>query len=394
MTTAKQIMYTIKLCTLFLIFVSCKKVREGQLFDTNVLTQKATLWIDKKISKYENTRDKNNVGLLQKNLDFKNAKVEERDENFDLLVIPVFDEFLTKKALDVNSTLNLILVMGKDQEIRFGYIVYYLPEDGKKIPLLSSRIFSDIFKQNPISIEGKFRFLDITGGILSQLHYKDGKYSYGQLKNGNDKKSLNNVNKLKNMAEGGPICTNWYLVTTYYYSDGSTEEMWYYIGTTCVDDCENYLLPCNLNGGGGNGDEGEPQEIIENISETSSEVHDPVLEQAPDGSSLSVETYGPFVTNHQAAITRIANTREVVAVYVYPTTLNNGTVDILDMYGRPTRRVASVFENAYNPHAVGVNGRTVSIQWRWSIICRWFWPTIPYEAPSEYWNNTKNAQRS
>jgi hypothetical protein len=53
-------------------------------------------------------------------------------------------------------------------------------------------------------------------------------------------------------------CIDWYLVTTYYNADGSSESTWHYISTTC--NCEqtriaaggrSYRLNCSGGGGGG-----------------------------------------------------------------------------------------------------------------------------------------------
>ncbi len=74
---------------------------------------------------------------------------------------------------------------------------------------------------------------------------------------------------VQNVPEQGD-CTDWYWVTTYYYADGTYEEVWEYLYTTCD------------NGGGGSGD--NPPNNSYDVDYTTSSSEDNTSEpETPDG---------------------------------------------------------------------------------------------------------------
>lgn len=86
------------------------------------------------------------------------------------------------------------------------------------------------------------------------------------------------------------MCINWYLITTYYYTDGSSEETKEYVGTTCdsgggVD----YLTPCpDCSGGGSESNETE-HEITTDFTSTQNE--EAYTEEDSDGGGYVLITY-------------------------------------------------------------------------------------------------------
>ena len=105
----------------------------------------------------------------------------------------------------------------------------------------------------PSGDDGILNILTVTGTWLAKLETKNGKlYSIGNITT----KDSKNSNKVTNVAD----CTDWYLVTTYYYSDGSTYETWEYLGTTCSD-CNDpaYMNLCPDDGGGGSSGGTDPE---------------------------------------------------------------------------------------------------------------------------------------
>jgi len=112
----------------------------------------------------------------------------------------------------------------------------------KQVP---NNTFNEIFnKTKKINCSGEFQFLSITGHREYQMEYKNGNlFSFGTM-------------KIKQTATGiakTTDCSEWWLITTIYYGDGTTEVIEQYLGTTCDDCGSSYPATCDDNGGGGGG---------------------------------------------------------------------------------------------------------------------------------------------
>lgn len=88
-----------------------------------------------------------------------------------------------------------------------------------------------------------YHFLTVAGSRKFDMTYKKNKLyslSIPIAKNKSGEKSLNST-----------ICIDWYLVTTYYYPNGTWQQVEEYIGKTCGD-CDDtfYLNLCSASGGG------------------------------------------------------------------------------------------------------------------------------------------------
>lgn len=179
-------------------------------------TQKVTV-INAKASA---TNQNANIDLLEENLDFVAARTERLDNNLDFLIVPIKDEVINRKNLDKNSILTLLLITDKSGKINSGSIVYFLPSEGKKHVSIPQNTFSNMFSGygNRVALDGMYKILTPTGRCISQFGIKNGKlFSAGQVQQKNKAK--------ENPQKPSARCTDWYLVTTYYWSDGSTTEM-------------------------------------------------------------------------------------------------------------------------------------------------------------------------
>jgi hypothetical protein len=211
-----------------------------------------------------------NVDLLEQNLDFTAARIEQLDDRIDFLIVPIKDELITKKKLDKNSTLTLLLITDKLGKISSGSIVYFLPSDNQKHALLPQNTFSNMFTQKKVVLDGMYKMLTPSGRWISQFGIKNGKLvSYGEPRPSNKAGKIN---------QKTTTCIDWYLITTYYYTDGTIEETKEYLGTTCGDciSTDGYAYFCqNPDGSGGGGGTSDPDpnqpENIESVQEVVSE---------------------------------------------------------------------------------------------------------------------------
>ena len=120
-------------------------------------------------------------------------------------------------------------------------------------------------------------------------------------------------------------CTDWYLVTTYYYLDGSKEETWEYVGTTC-EDCidSSYQSICESEdgaGGGGGGTEYQNQTVFEGYDQIQTVSTEAAY--SPDDEEIS----GP--TDNQLDVPMVSTNWFAGAKYKYYTIGTSSLGDLL-----------------------------------------------------------------
>lgn len=185
--------------------------------------------------------------------------------------------------LDEKSILNLLIVQSSSGKLRWSSVISYLPEDGISQSQLSKKTVQNIINGEQVSDNGMFKFIDLKGNLQYQIEYRSGKlHSFGKPA----RQDLAQIKKSKSTAasEG---CIDWYLVTTYYYSDGSTSVESEYLFTTCDQDSD---------GGGGGGDGGEnpdPEEPNDQEITVSGSSNISESDYQPEDFELPVETDNP-----------------------------------------------------------------------------------------------------
>jgi hypothetical protein len=339
--------------------------------------QKINTWLES--HKSANSPNKSeNLMLMESNLDFPSASIESRNENDDLITIPVKDELLTRKGLDKNYLVNLLVVRSKSGRIRWGTVVCFLSADGKKPAALKKNTFQNIFNSKPVEQDGKYKFLSLTGRLMYVLEYKNHKlFSHGSLQT-----------KSGNTQAGSPAlkvnsdCTDWYLVTTYYYSDGSTEETWDYIGTTC-NGCDDgmYMGFCPDGGGGGGGggssDDPVDQTYTTSVSDSSTEENytDDDNGYMDDGTSLSgpsSPSYQLIAYTHYAEETRDGNTGMIEYVTMYNTTASPMSALYYDVNRVAVTRTLTLLGH-FNTYSITGGGFAVSLSWSCDVNGRYIY---------------------
>jgi hypothetical protein len=125
-----------------------------------------------------------------------------------------------------------------------GNIMLYIPEVRNDLGSNFTNFqFSKILDQGESEIDGKFIFKSIFDKYLYAIEIRNGKqiaFAEMRPKNGLDK-----------MRQSDETCIHWYLITTYYFADGTTDTTEEYVGTTCYGSCQPNELCDVLEGGGG-----------------------------------------------------------------------------------------------------------------------------------------------
>jgi hypothetical protein len=231
------------------IFFACKKnIPDHPLFNTKAYQEKINTWLDDQ-KRMDAPIKSENVESLKNSLDFENVRSETLNAEKQLLVIPVKDVFKGEHNIRANEEPILLITLDATGRILQGKLVLYQPEANQKtkIPL---NTFSDIYNNRDLQISGMFKFLSVSGGWLYQIGYKSGKgNSYGVVRKKKDV-AVPAVNNRTDAIE----CTDWFLDTTYFYPDGTTETTTVYLGRTCRIDCgSDYQSFCPPDDGSGSG---------------------------------------------------------------------------------------------------------------------------------------------
>jgi hypothetical protein len=122
-----------------------------------------------------------------------------------------------------------------------GNIIQFIAEPGKSRSIPENS-FSKIFNYQKLDCDGQFAVLSLSDKFLYQMKYEDGSlHSVGVAEPKKHSTAANGPDP--DPIGPAPICTDWYLVTTYYYLDGTTEQTEQYLYTTCE----------SSGGGGGSG---------------------------------------------------------------------------------------------------------------------------------------------
>jgi len=296
----KIIRHKIRIYFYFFLFnvllIACKKtdlVSKNPVDNSDNVAEKVSSYLESQKIKTSNARTTSgnrnaNIDVLEGSLDFNAFRTEPLDNRRNLLIVPIKDELIVKKNLEANSTLCLLLITDKKGKIGSGSIVYFLPADGKKRALLPNNTLSNMINGEKVDLDGRYKMLSLTGTWISQFQVKNGKlFSAGNVQQKNDPN--------KSTQKASARCIDWYLVTTYYWDDGSVTREEQYITTTC--DCGNaddpYATPCNYIDGsdltGGIDEVVSGNETISSSESTStSEISDNQLTESEDPTTVSV----------------------------------------------------------------------------------------------------------
>jgi hypothetical protein len=240
------------LLAVMLLFISCQKevdqipVNTTAEISNQAVITKINSWLEnKKVGLADDLSSK--IERLKTNLDFGTLHLEKYKQKDRLVIVPLKNSFKSANNEDKNPVNYLVVVLPEQGDITKGNIIQYVSATGKNKALLNA--FSKIFNFEELDCNGQFTVLSITDDFRYELKFENNKLkSIAELrtKPGSDKQKTNG-------------CIEWYLVTTYHYSDGSSESYWQYVFTSC--DCEQVRnIDCRrfrINCGGGSGGGGD-----------------------------------------------------------------------------------------------------------------------------------------
>jgi hypothetical protein len=224
-TISRPVILFLFVSTLF--FTTCKK-QDSPLHDQPI-TAKVNAWLNGQKSGTDENRN-TSIQKLADKLDYTHLRFEELREGERFIVVPIKEGLETINNAGRHPVSALLLIENKSGTIRRGNIVQYIPAKVQPDAGIPVNSFFKIFNAGLPDEDAQFCFLTITGRLLYQVNYKDGRqYSTGVTQAG-----ATIVNSPPQaLISPAPVCTDWYLVTTYYYADGSTEQTEQYLYTTC-----------------------------------------------------------------------------------------------------------------------------------------------------------------
>ena len=239
-----------------LVLFSCQKEFEKQNTDNShdELILKVNDWLDKQKSPTQPNKAAN-IDLLKDNLNFSALNFEELNQNEEFLIIPVNEDYETKKNIDRKTVLVLLLVMDKSTNIIRGNLVLYSPEDNHRLNEIPKNTFFKMYNNKSLDCNGLFNFLSVTGRRMYQREYKDGNFhSFGYV-------------KASNKAEGRTEadCTYYFYILTWWIDGIPVYQEAFFLGSICAGACDdpNNQTLCPDDGGGGGGGGGVGTLVIE-----------------------------------------------------------------------------------------------------------------------------------
>lgn len=186
------------------------------------MTNEIHSWFNDQI-KNSSTKQKNTLEAFKETLDFNRTRIQKKDGSEQILFIP------NKKNNILGSS--LIIFLNNDGSFRRGIRIKLKSElSSGNFELTEKDLLNVLTYQDPV-LTGKYIFSDINDRFLYQLTFsKNKEKSIGYLK----KEAKDFKSDAGTRASG---CTDWYIVTTITYSNGTTSSSEEYIGTTCDDGC-------------------------------------------------------------------------------------------------------------------------------------------------------------
>ncbi len=217
---------------LVISLTGCKKeYSSGEASKATVLPNIAAWFADQQKGRSPELKTK--IEAVRSSLDLDNSWTEQAG-SIAMVIIPL-KESLKLVNNQKNKVSNYLLLNTNPQtgKIASGFIVQSRDWDKTKSTAIKKGTFKNIQNGNRIENDCILTILTINDQFLYESSYKNGSLnSAAVIHKGKKKDSLNIA-----LPTAGTECTDWYFVTTTYYSDGTSEEDWQFIGQTCTEDC-------------------------------------------------------------------------------------------------------------------------------------------------------------
>lgn len=279
----KHLRLFLLLAGFYMLIMSCTKndVRE-QPFETPVV-KVANEWLTSRIKEGETVRNERIESLRQSILPAK-ASTEILEDGEKLIIVPIANGFKMNTNSDKNADHYLLLFENKNKEVYKGNIVQFVPENSQQRSLPKNTL-SRLWNAEDVNVNGTFTVLTIFDKHLYASTFKEGKRTkYAKLEKGSN--DDNSVVSNDRAATDGDNCVIWYLETTTYYTDGTSETSKEYLGMSCNPlECVpgEQCSVLNPGDGGGGPPPTDPDEEVDRA-----EIVDWLVYQDPDQPSWKV----------------------------------------------------------------------------------------------------------
>lgn len=231
------------------------------------------LWLEKQVSadnQVKNTR----IQLLKEKLDYSILYFEQLRDDEHFIIVPVKEGFPSINNRNKKSITVFLLIENELGIIRKGDIVQYMSEKQSDNTSIPHNSFFKIFNAEPFTENAQFSFLTIADRLEYEVKYVNGALvSSGRVTGKESATTLNGPPQ----DPISPDCIDWYLVTTYYYEDGSTTQTEEFLYNTC-----------GSSGSGGQGNEIEYE--FEALRSVSWNVWSPYGPPASSGTGFGVNS--------------------------------------------------------------------------------------------------------
>ena len=221
-----------------LVTSGCKKEISAFEFPKtlgNSVTRESTLeaddiigWLKNQINIALPVKSKNILSIIN-SIEINKKYVENFRNRENLIIIPLKNNYFSQYIRDHQKPLQFLLIVEDNKgNIRRGDIVLFFPEE-TNLKFLPKNSFNDFFNNCKFPSNGSLSLVNL--GDLKQYevefyggHMKASRIWSSKNQGGIGNESLSNVSL---------YCTEWYMVTTYYFDNGHTEQTEVYLGTTC-----------------------------------------------------------------------------------------------------------------------------------------------------------------
>lgn len=270
-----------------LLFASCQKEADqvpvnttAEISNQAVIT-KVNSWLEKWKVDADDDGDMK-IEALKANLDFSALHLEKYKQNDKLVIVPL--------KIPGNY---LVAILPESEEITKGNIVQYVSAAGKKpVP---RNTFSKIFNYEDLDCNGQFTILSLTDDFRYELKFEDNK-----LMSVAERRSKSEPDNQKTNG-----CIDWFLFTTVYYTDGTSETFENYLYSTCGDDCNttriaggrSFRISCGGGGGDVDYEYAVAREITWEVAFHPSSGGTVFSEERLKGKRVATEVYGGHFTD-------------------------------------------------------------------------------------------------
>jgi hypothetical protein len=190
----------------------------------------------------KNDSTKKIVESLKENLKHQESIVENFNNQEKLITIPIKEQFKTSNITTKKTYKKLVIILDKTGEIKGGNIIELIPKE-HDFSNISNSLIKAVFTKASHDFTGIFSILSISNNFIYELEFSKGnlvttKYRRSKAKNSNI--------TAYNSGETISSCIDWYLVTTYYYSDGSSSQTWDYLYRSCGSDAQECTIAMRI----------------------------------------------------------------------------------------------------------------------------------------------------